>query len=419
MMPTDTSERGEESTATRRAVLEAAGAGSAVSALAALFSTGAAATDVDPEPASGGDDLFDVERTARAVFPQSVASGGPTPAGAIVWTRIDEAAYEGDRDVGLQVTPAPDDSTPNEAADFSTDTQHFRVPAAELAPEDDYTLSVDLDGELGAGRFYFYRFVFDGDASPVGRLRTLPEPDADPDRLKLACVSCNRYEQGYYGAFAHMAREDADYILYLGDFIYEYGGSGDFPGRDIRLPSGKGVAHTLKARVDTTLVMYDALVAGAEATKAELLDAREDHSRQYEPDSSVEGADQFALPLQDGGVEVDDEVAGGGVEFGPDAAVRAGDERPAGVVGDPGVGDVAAAGPTGADGPPDAVERSRPQQEPPVVGVCRRPGADHQQRLDCLSGEGGALIDEVQVVAGQQSRRPQRRLQRDARVTGR
>ncbi|PSQ35472.1 alkaline phosphatase [Halobacteriales archaeon QS_9_70_65] len=245
-MPTNTSERGEESTATRRAVLEAAGAGSAVGALATLFSTGAAATDVDPEPASDGDDLFEVERTARTVFPQSVASGGPTPAGAIVWTRVAEAAYEADTDVGLQVTPAPDDSTPNDAADFSADTRHFRVPAAELAPEDDYTLSVDLDGELDADRFYFYRFVFDGDASPVGRLRTLPEPDADPDRLKLACASCNSYQQGYYGAFARMAREDADYIVHLGDFIYEYGGSGNFPGRGIQLPSGKGVAHTLE-----------------------------------------------------------------------------------------------------------------------------------------------------------------------------
>ena len=188
---TDTSsERYTDSTATRRAVLQAAGAGSAMGALATLFSTGAAATDTDPEPALGGDDLFDVDRVSEAVYPQSVASGGPTPSGAIVWTRVAEAAYEAGEAVGLQVTPAPDRSTPNDAADFSTaDTEHFRVPAAELTPEDDYALSVDLDGELDADRFYFYRFVHDGDASPVGRLRTLPEPDADPDRLKLACAS--------------------------------------------------------------------------------------------------------------------------------------------------------------------------------------------------------------------------------------
>ena len=103
-------ERRTDSTATRRAVLQAAGAGSAMGALATLFSTGAAATDTDPEPASGTDDLFDVDRVSEAAYPQSVASGGPTPSGAIAWTRVAGAAYEAGEAVGLQVTPAPDRS---------------------------------------------------------------------------------------------------------------------------------------------------------------------------------------------------------------------------------------------------------------------------------------------------------------------
>ena len=236
--------RRDDPTATRRRLLQAAGTGTAVGALAALFSTGAAATATDPRPAD--DDRFDAGRTSRETFPQSVASGGPTPTGTIVWTRVAETAYRDDVDVGLQVTPAPDSSTPNEAADFSTaDTRHFRVSGSELSPDDDYTLRVDLDGELEADRFYFYRFVYDGDASPVGRLRTLPEPDADPARLKLAVASCNRYQDGYFGALAHIAREDADYLVHLGDLIYENGGPGDHPGRDIGLPSGEEKAHTL------------------------------------------------------------------------------------------------------------------------------------------------------------------------------
>ncbi|WP_178916015.1 alkaline phosphatase [Natronomonas gomsonensis] len=239
-------ERHEPTTSTRRAVLEAAGAGSAMGALATLFSSSAAADDADPRGATATDDCFDVDRTSEAVYPQSVASGGPTPSGAIVWTRIDPAAYEGDHPVGLQVTPAPDRETENAEADFSTaETRHFRVPAAAFGPDSDYTLNVDLDGELDSDTFYFYRFVYDGDASPVGRLRTLPEPEADPDRLKLACASCNNYLHGYFGGFAHIAREDADYLLHLGDFIYEYGGAGNQPDRDIRLPSGNDVAHTL------------------------------------------------------------------------------------------------------------------------------------------------------------------------------
>lgn len=231
---------------TRRGVLAAAGAASALGAIGTLFSTGAAALATGAERGRRNDELFAVERTTDAVYPQSVASGGPTPSGAIVWTRVDEAAYEDDQPVGLQVTPAQDRDEPNAEADFSTrDTRHLRVPADAVAPEHDYTVNVDLDGELDADRFYFFRFVYDGDASPVGRLRTLPDPGAEPERLRLACASCNNYLHGYYGAYGHIARDDVDYLLHLGDFIYEYAGGGNQPGRDVGLPSGRNVAHSL------------------------------------------------------------------------------------------------------------------------------------------------------------------------------
>lgn len=206
-------------------------------ALATLFSTGAAAADATPESTSAGTDLFRVEREGvDAVYPQSVASGGPTPSGAIVWTRIAEAAYEPEEPVGVQV------ATDEEFADV---VYRGRVPADAVGPEHDYTVNVDLDGLLDADRHYYYRFVHDGDASRTGRLRTLPEPDASPDRLKLAVASCNNYLHGYYGGFSHVAREDADFLVHLGDFVYEYAGDGSQPGRDIVLPSGSDVAHSL------------------------------------------------------------------------------------------------------------------------------------------------------------------------------
>lgn len=238
---TDPTVGGEHRT-TRRGVLKAAGATSAGAAAATLLSTGAVAepespteTDAEPTPSAVG---------TGGAFPQSVASGDPTPSGAIVWTRLDpELAAFTDDDLFLQVTPAPDRTTPNDAADFAGATT-YTVPAPVAAH--DYTVSADLDGELDADRFYFYRFVYgDRAASPVGRLRTLPAPDASPDRLSLAVSSCNRYEHGYYGGFARIAEEDVDYHVSLGDFIYEYAGEGSQPGRDIQLPSGKSVAHTL------------------------------------------------------------------------------------------------------------------------------------------------------------------------------
>ena len=58
--------------------------------------------------------------------------------------------------------------------------------------------------------------------SPVGRTRTAPEPTADVDRVRFAFASCQHYEHGYFTAYRHLAREDLDLVLFLGDYIYEY-----------------------------------------------------------------------------------------------------------------------------------------------------------------------------------------------------
>ena len=235
---------------TRRGVLKAAGAASAAGAAATLFSTGAVADPADPRTTSTEPNGVE---TDRGVFPQSVASGGPTPRGAIVWTRLDrELARFTDLPLYLQVATAAAVAGPNEdpgdvpnaAADFGGATT-YEVSTGTLVEEHDYTVSVDLAGELDPDTFYFYRFVYDGAASPVGRLHTLPAPDASVDDLTLAVSSCNNYQHGYWGAFSHIAAEDADYHVSLGDFLYEYAGAGNQPGRDIALPSGNGVIHTL------------------------------------------------------------------------------------------------------------------------------------------------------------------------------
>ena len=132
--------------ATRRQVLQSASAGSAMGALATLFSTGAAARDTDPEPASGNGDLFEIERTSEAVYRQSVASGGPTPSGAIVWTRVDPAAHEAGEAVGLQVTPAPDRSTPTAA-----DSGAIASPRARSNCRSSATTRSDGDGHRSSG----------------------------------------------------------------------------------------------------------------------------------------------------------------------------------------------------------------------------------------------------------------------------
>ncbi len=203
--------------------------------MATLSAADAVAARADPDAADPG--TFAVDRqAATSVFPQSVASGGPTPSGALLWTRLDPDAYDGETPLAVEV--ARDEA-------FEDPVYRGTVPPERFGPERDHTVTADVDGELGPNSRYYYRFVYDGDASEVGRCRTLPEPGASPDSLRLAVASCNDYRHGYFGAFGHIAEADVDFLVHLGDFIYEYGGEDGPDDRAIDLPSGEHQAQDL------------------------------------------------------------------------------------------------------------------------------------------------------------------------------
>jgi alkaline phosphatase D len=85
--------------------------------------------------------------------------------------------------------------------------------------EADFTVKVDVTG-LNPGTHYFYQFAASGETSPVGRTKTLP-PDGTK-HIRFAQVSCARYDAGFFNAYAKIAeREDLEFVLHLGDYIYE------------------------------------------------------------------------------------------------------------------------------------------------------------------------------------------------------
>jgi alkaline phosphatase D len=65
-------------------------------------------------------------------------------------------------------------------------------------PSRDYTVKVDPAG-LRPGTTYHYRFFCDGQASPIGRTRTLPV--GSPQRVRLAVVSCSKHAAGYLNVY--------------------------------------------------------------------------------------------------------------------------------------------------------------------------------------------------------------------------
>jgi len=178
----------------------------------------------------------------RDVFSLSVMSGDPSATGVVLWTRLEPAAYRSGEPLRFQVA---DDAA------FTFLVLEGVIAATELGAATDYTARVDLDGKLQPNRRYHYRFIYAGIASPIGRCRTAPAAGTSVAKLDFALVSCQDYTNGYYNAFAALAEQDVDFVLHLGDFIYESAAdprfqSLSFADRQVILPSGAKVALNLE-----------------------------------------------------------------------------------------------------------------------------------------------------------------------------
>jgi alkaline phosphatase D len=91
------------------------------------------------------------------------------------------------------------------------------------SPELAHSLHVEVD-HLAPDRWYWYRFRAGDAESPIGRTRTMPAADSTPEELRFAFASCQHYEAGLFTAYEHMAQEELDLVVHLGDYIYEYEG---------------------------------------------------------------------------------------------------------------------------------------------------------------------------------------------------
>jgi alkaline phosphatase D len=155
------------------------------------------------------DDLYPALAAVRAtagVFRHGVASGDPDSSSVVLWTRASLAAPG---PVAWEVATTPD---------FDRVVQRGEV---EAGPEKDYTVKVVTKGLSPAGIWY-YRFLAEGESSPVGRARTLP--DGPIDTLGVALVSCSNYAFGHFNAYDAIASDsDVDFVLHTGDYLYEYG----------------------------------------------------------------------------------------------------------------------------------------------------------------------------------------------------
>ena len=153
-------------------------------------------------------------RFERNPFSLGVASGYPGPEGVVLWTRLapEPRSGGGMPDAAVEVGW--------EVATDETFRKIVRSGKELAAPEWAHSVHAEVAG-LRPGHPYFYRFHAGGAVSAVGRTRTTPSADASPESLRFALASCQQYEQGYYVAYRHMAREELDLVIHVGDYIYD------------------------------------------------------------------------------------------------------------------------------------------------------------------------------------------------------
>ncbi|WP_327118101.1 alkaline phosphatase D family protein [Nocardia sp. NBC_01730] len=186
----------------RRQLLRVGAAGSA----AVLVGTAAASSARFPAPRWPGDP-----------FALGVASGDPTPDGVVLWTRLAPDPLAPDGLGGMSLDPV---TVEYEVAQDENFRQLVARGTAVATRALGHSVHPEVQG-LSPDHWYFYRFRAGSAISPVGRTRTAPPPGQPLARLRFAFASCQSWSSGYYTAYEHMAREDLDLVVHLGDYIYE------------------------------------------------------------------------------------------------------------------------------------------------------------------------------------------------------
>lgn len=164
------------------------------------------------DPSDGLDHYtFDGDPGPETLFQHGVASGDPLSDGIILWTRVSVAETMLGEDVDVWW-------------EIGTDTafnQRVQVGTATTNASRDFTVKVDVRA-LSPNQTYYFQFKALGRTSPAGRTKTAPS--ADVERLRFAVMSCASLAHGYFHGYRDVAGElDLDAVLFLGDYIYEYG----------------------------------------------------------------------------------------------------------------------------------------------------------------------------------------------------
>jgi alkaline phosphatase D len=166
-----------------------------------------------------------------------VASGDPTASSVIIWTKVPSQYAENQGrvrvDVAYEVSLSPDFQEIALSGTQSTSLEH------------DFTVKIHVQNLEANTRYYFRFATEEGYRSVVGITRTLPDALSSPEKVRFASVSCQDYTLGYFTVYQALLNDDLDFIVHLGDAIYEKSGA-IYQGGPVRTDNiGGGKATTL------------------------------------------------------------------------------------------------------------------------------------------------------------------------------
>ena len=148
-------------------------------------------------------------------FTLGVASGDPDETGVVLWTRLAPDPLHGGGMPPDDVIVTWDVSEDDAFGDVLIGGQ------ALAAAVDGH--SVHVVTELPAGTWY-YRFRVGEYTSQTGITKVPVASDQTPGETRFAAASCQNYSDGFYAAHRDIAEQQPDFVIWLGDYIYEGAG---------------------------------------------------------------------------------------------------------------------------------------------------------------------------------------------------
>ncbi|KAL3425442.1 alkaline phosphatase [Phlyctema vagabunda] len=258
-------------------------------------------------------------------FTHGVASGDPYDTSVILWTRAAPTAdndksnvtvegyvplysHETERYISVSTAPVCVDWKVAETEAFE---DVVAKGTAFTSSDVDFTVKVEAKGLQPYTRYYYQFNICDSNnTSPVGRTKTTPSKgDKLNDSVRLAVYSCSNYPFGFFNAYGNPARKDSvDYVIHLGDYIYEYGNGEYGWGNSIdRIPLPDREIYTLydyRKRLATYRTDLDLLLSHQQFPWIPVWDDHEVADNTYR-DGSSELNNTEASFIKDGGVSVD------------------------------------------------------------------------------------------------------------------